>query len=950
MTLSNIPNVDPVEFKPYLSQVGALYDALQRAKDNEDEGGTQLLGKANKVEDFSDLLDPERRSSKPNLSRQASLASLASAVETPLLSRRRSSSGATRRAVHAPTPLSTIPNVYFEADFHLENPRTFDVVSERSEVVRPAPGTPDERKGGNGSAAAPRKALATNAILQEKLSWYMDTIEIHLISSISTASTSFFAALGSLKDLHSEAADSVNRIKELRKELEALDREMALGGLEIVNKKRRRENLKQLSDTVEQLKQIVEAVAACESMVDKGDVDKALDAIDGLEKLIAGEGQENLSPSIHLRDLRGAVALQGVSADLDALRSRIGKNFESRFLGVLLGDLRRHVESVSTADTLQRWAVASQRSRGGHNREQSAFPAYLTLVDDFRTEILSILGGLHRAKHTSPATTAYREAVLKELRNIIKRQLPASNEDDAESIMSTSTVGRSQQKTAQEKSSILARNLRAMDPEDAEELLKKIYIGTGETLRRLGTQVKVLLDVTSTLGAPMSGMKSPTPMSPNVAASEGRQSGTFARGPSGREIQEEMHQTLDMSNLLGQAVDIAQDRVVKVLRVRTEQNTHLSVERFLRYFNLNLLFANECEAVSGRSGTSLKNVVNGHIKEFTQQLAESERQSLANGMEADTWGAKDFTDVDTEHLNRILSASTRDADVWTEGSKVWLPASADPATLPISSKPSNGTLPIPGVQANGALESGRSTPTPASSKTTTKSAIIDSESYLLPNSAILCLHGLSSFLYLATGIPSMTSEIGSGIISYLSLFDSRCKQLILGAGATKSAGLKNITTKHLALAAQALSFIASLITHVREFIRRHASTGSSISLLMGEFDKVRRSFLEHQQSIYDKLLSIMSGRANAHARAMRAIDWEKDNKGVNTYMEALVKETSTLHKVITRHLPGGTVTMVMQPIFKAYKDHWGKEYGDIILESADAHTRFGFLFFFFYTY
>jgi vacuolar protein sorting-associated protein 54 len=918
-----------------------MYDALQRAKENEEEGGTQLLRKGSKTDDFSDLLEQERRSSrKPILSRQSSLASLASSIETPQ-PRRRSSAGG-RRTVHAPTPLSTIPPVYFEEDFHLENPRTFDVVSERSEVVRPAPGSPDERRASNGHAVGPRKALATNAILQEKLSWYMDTIEVHLISSISTASTSFFAALGSLKELHSEAADSVDRIKTLRKELEALDDEMAVGGLIIVNKRRRRENLKQLSDAVHQLKRIVEEVGNCESLVDNGEVEKALDVIDGLEKLIAGEASETDVRGVQLRDLRGATALQGVTNDLNTLRSRIGKAYETRFLNALLGDLRHHVESVSIPETLQRWSSASQRTRG-HNREPSAFPAYLAMSDDFRTELLSHLTGLHRARHTSPATTAFRDSVLREVRNIIRRPLPASNDDDADSMMSVSTVGGGRQKTQQEKSSILARNLRALDPDDAEDLLKKTYIGVGETLRRLGTQVKVLLDVTSQIGDPAgaaaaaAGLKSP-PRSPNIAALDGRMGGspTMANHP-GREIQEEMHQTLDMSNLLGQAVDIAQDKIVKVLRVRSEQSTHLSVERFLRYFTLNLLFANECEAVSGRSGTALKNVVNGHIKDFVQQLGEAERQSLATGMEADPWNAKDFTDDDKEHLTCILSASTQDAEAWSVGRQIWLSVSSSPGTLP-PLKPLNGFAPP--VQTNGISTSGTSTPSSMPSKSTTRAAVIESESFLLPISAILCLHGLSSFLHLCTCLPSMTSDIAASIISYLSLFNSRCTQLILGAGATRSAGLKNITTKHLALAAQALSFISSLIPHVREFVRRHAGSGASVSSLMGEFDKVRRSYLEHQQSIYDKLVEIMSGRATAHSKSMKTINWEKDSNAVNAYMETLTKETSTLHRVLSKHLPAGTVRMIMQPVFKSYKEQWGKAFGDVVLGSEGGKNRY----------
>lgn len=944
VTLTNITTVDAAEFDPYISQVGALYDALQKAKENEEDGGTQLLRKGPKLDDFADFLESDASSFRPNLSRQSSLASLASTLETAL-PRKRSSSGSGKRPLQTTTPLSTVPNVYFDEDFHLENPRTFDIVSERSDVVRPVAGAPDERKGVNGNAAAPRKALATNAILQEKLSWYMDTIEVHLIASISTASTSFFAALGSLKDLHSEAAESVSRIKTLRRELRGLDKEMAAGGLEIVNQRRRRENLKRLSDAVQQLKLIVELIGKCTSLVDSGEIEKALDAIDDLERLIAGEELEICPGNIGLRDLQGATALQDVGGDIDALRFRIGKAFEGRFLNGLLGDLRHHVETISTPDTLLRWSNSSQRARGGHNREPSVFPAYLAISDEFRAMLLSNLSGLYRARSTSPAATAFRDSILREIRNIIRRPLPSSNDDDADSMMSASTVGASRPKSQQEKSTILARNLRALEPEDAEELLKKMYIAVGETLRRVGTQVKVLLDVTSTLGdptSPTSSVGSPAVRTPNTPTPsiEGRMTGVPLKGVSGRDLQEELHQTLDMSNLLGQAVDTAQDKIVKVLRVRAEQSTHLSVERFLRYFTLNLLFANECEGVSGRSGTVLKNVVNGQIKDFVQHLGESERQSLASGMEADSWNAKDFTDDDKEHLTRILSASTEDAKVWSDGSKIWLPASSAPDTL---STASNGTLSLLGSQINGLHASGTSTPTPSPSpsKSVIRPAVIESEPFLLPLSAVLCLRGLSSFLHVITGLPSLCTDVASSMISYLTLFNSRCTQLILGAGATRSAGLKNITTKHLALAAQALSFISTIIPHVREFVRRHAGSGASVSNIMGEFDKVRRSYLEHQQSIYDKLVDIMAGRATVHAKAMKAINWEKGGKdAVNPYMETLTKETNTLHKVLNKHLQEGTVKMIMQPVFKSYREQWGKAFGDVVLASEDGQKRY----------
>ncbi|KAH7152245.1 Vps54-like protein-domain-containing protein [Dactylonectria estremocensis] len=913
VTLTNITHVDVEEFKPYLSQVGNLYEQLRRIKESEDDANI-IQRSARQEEDTSN--DAYLRPGPPRPRRKNSTASLSSLNSNEGSSPVRRPSPINRRSTQGPPPLSTIPTVYLDEDFRLENPRTFDVVSERSEVIRPA-NESGEKGAVNGSASAPRKALATNAILQEKLSWYMDTIEVHLINSISTASTTFFTALGSLKELHSEAAESVQRIKALRKELEALDEEIATKGLEIVHKRRRRENLKQLNDAVLQLRQIANGVMNCEALVEQGEVDKALSNIDSLEKLIAGERDPTAEyePDIQLRNLRSASALQGVNADLATLRSRIGKAYESNFQNILMRDLRQHCELVSPQEILLRWTNAATRAKGGHARSPSVFPAYMSGTDELKAQLFPSMVGLNRAKHIAAATIAYREAVLREIRNLIRRPLPSSTDDDNESMMSVSTASGGRGLSNQEKSSILARNLRALDPEDGEDLLIKIYISVTETLRRLTTQVKVLLEITSSLTDSPQGdaLKSPPVRSPISSPRPDRFPSYFTN--STFEIQEELHKNLDVANLLGQAVDVAIEKIVKVLKVRAEQTAQLPLDLFLRYFTLNLYFANECEAISGRSGTPLKTVVNGHIKDFVQRNRDVEMQKLAQGMESDQWNAKDFGDENADLLELIMESSTRDAAQWTESNKIYVPYSE-----------------IGRIEGDsGAVESN------GISKEKIRTATIDLDSFMLPKSAILCLEGIAKFSHLITGIPSMTLDIATSLIAYLQLFNSRCTQLILGAGATRSAGLKNITTKHLALASQALSFIATLIPHIREFVRRHAGSGVSVSNLMGEFDKIRRLLQEHQDSIYQKLVDIMSGRATIHCRNMKAIDWDADGtKSAHPYMETLAKETTTLHKVLTKHLPETSIQMIMLPVFSSYKDQLGSS-----LRDAEPKTEAG---------
>ena len=922
VSLTNIPHIEPSAFLPYLKQAGSLYDAFQRAKESEGTGPSQ--SKRPRTPSKSDNEGTHGRQGSFSVTQGSD--STSSTVSPPLerpQAKRKASGGLSRRGPLTVAPLSTIPSVYFAPDFHLENPRTFDIVSERSEIVRPPPGA-------NGAVLTPgqggRKALATNAILQEKLSWYMDTVEVHLISSISTASSSFFAALGSLQDLHVEASASVSKIKALREDLARLDRNMAVGGLKIVAMRRRRENMRKLGNAVQQLREVVEAVTRCEEQVNNGDIEEALRGLSEVEYLIAGERlgdahldvNESSIAERHLVDLRGIKALEGAGNDIAFLRQRIGKGFETRFLEALLSDLRRHVDSTPSNATFQRWDKASQRVRGSHARAPSVYPTYLQIDDTLRKTLQANLEGLAQSDSIKPATTAYREALLKEVKTLIRRRLPSSSDDDVESTMSGSTQG-GRQLTQQEKSTVLARNLRALGAEDAEDMLKNIYSNVGEALRRLGTQVKVVLDITSTFDSDP-GMKSAkSPMSPPAVNMDSYMNGAPVRPRSHSTVQQEdIQQTLDMSNLLGQAVDIAQAQITKILKVRVEQSTRLPLQQFLRYFHLNRLFADECEAVSGRGGMLLKTVVNAHIKDFVQHAGDAERQNLVQIMDADRWDAKDFTEKDDQLLSRIIEASTKDVEAWRQACLIW----ADDVTGVNGEQQTNGTV------TNG-----------TAAKDRVRSATIDEQKFILPDSALTVLEGIGQFEQLITGIPSMTQEITSSLLEYLKLFNSRSSQLILGAGATRSAGLKNITTKHLALASQALSFVTSLTPYVREFVRRHSSGAGS---LMVEFDKVKRLYQEHQAGINDKLVDIMSGRATTHVNTMKKIDWDapSSNQAPNPYMETLVKETTTLHKVLSKHLPDMTVRMIMDPVFSSYREQWGKAFQDVDVKTVAGKERY----------
>ncbi|PSN74779.1 Vps54-domain-containing protein [Corynespora cassiicola Philippines] len=932
VTLANIPHVEPSAFNPYLSQVGNLYEAFQRAKAEAEGEAAQIPRRdSNKKDDLTDMLERGLSTASPSGTPKLGAGAFTPVASSPKPKRRASGS---KRAFPTVTPLSTIPNVYFDENFHLENPRTFDIVSERSEVVRPVQSkSGDDAKAANGSLEPPqppgRKALATNAILQEKLSWYMDTVEVHLISSISTASTSFFAALGSLRELQSEASDSVAKIKTLREDLSRLDQQMAVGGLQIVEMKRRRENLRKLTDATDQLQGVIVGLSHCDEIVDQGELESAMGRLDIVERLIAGT-LDNADPSttswIQSRlpptiiDLRPLKALDGVSDGIAQLKSRIGKGFESRFIETLLSDLREHVKSVPSQDTLTRWVSATQRARGENARVKSALPTYSNTSNKFRSELRANLIGLSGSNYTGQATAMLRDAIVREMKVLIRQYLPSSTDDDTESMTSVSTrSGRGY--SQQDKNSILARNLRAMDPADAEEFFVNIFTDIGEAIRRLSVQVKVLLDVTSGVSTPPAssgGLRSPprSPFLPQVGSIDGY----LGSGPDPNALQEELMQALDLSSLLGQAVDAAQTQVTKLLKVRSEATTSLPLDRFLRYFNLCRLFADECEAVSGRSGAALKGVVNNHINDFVAKFADIEKQDLAKAMESDRWEPKDFDENDTIVLARILKGMTNDPAEWVETGSLLRELNETATT--------NGTS----TETNGASKEKEKGKNPAP-------AFVDEEKYIISNSSAVVLRGIDRFESLFTVIPSMTSEVSSSLCDYLKLFNSRLCQLILGAGAMQSAGLKNINTKHLAIASQTLSFIIAILPYIRECARRHASANKTF---LAEFDNLKRLLHDQQESIHEKLIDIMSNRATVHVRNLKKIEWDNEaeiKKDVSPNMETLTKETVTLYKVINKYLHEIQVRMIMAPVFQSYRDQVGGVFKDAAVKTSGGKAR-----------
>ncbi|KNZ79337.1 Vacuolar protein sorting-associated protein 54, partial [Termitomyces sp. J132] len=365
----------------------------------------------------------------------------------------------------------------------------------------------------------------------------------------------------------------------------------------------------------------------------------------------------------------------------------------------------------------------------------------------------------------------------------------------------------------------------------------------------------------------------------------------------------------ELTDILASASELANTHSATLLAFRHQVHTALPLADFLSLFNATWSFVVRCEVLSHRMIVGLRGVVVGQAKAFLQAFHQARITTSAKLVEDELWNPAEISGELQKIADAIVGSAVGDA----------------PELLV-------------GIGEDTPLD----TPPPRSNANANKSKHlrIEDRTYFAVSATAEVLVLLLDYLRVVVNLSMLTTEVMSRVVEFLKAFNSRTCQVVLGAGAMRSAGLKNITAKHLALASQSLSIMFELIPYVRETFRRHLSPKQAVMLV--EFDKLKRDYQEHQNEIHSKLIAIMGDRLNAHIRSLQAVDWNvppKPGGGVNDYVEILVKETVTLHKVLSRYLSVPVVEYVMTQVFAAINHGLSEEYNKIELPNQEAKTR-----------
>ncbi|XP_062585226.1 vacuolar protein sorting-associated protein 54-like, partial [Saccostrea cucullata] len=211
--------------------------------------------------------------------------------------------------------LQQLPKLFMLSNFDLENSDTFNAVFPWSQV--------EECKKNGGSSQSSK-------LLQEKLSHYLDVVEVHIAKQISTKSDTFFQAVSSHDVLQENMLKTCQTIKQLRDKIHSIDELLTQGSLKIMKLSQTRANYVKLHDKLKLMSTVHQTQPTIQLLLSTQEFVGALDLISTTQEVLTQE-------------LAGVHSFRHLSSQLAELENIIEKMLQEDFAKCVSADLNRPV-------------------------------------------------------------------------------------------------------------------------------------------------------------------------------------------------------------------------------------------------------------------------------------------------------------------------------------------------------------------------------------------------------------------------------------------------------------------------------------------------------------------------------------------------------------------------------------------------------------------------------
>ncbi|KAK4876279.1 hypothetical protein RN001_012701 [Aquatica leii] len=185
---------------------------------------------------------------------------------------------------------------------------------------------------------------------------------------------------------------------------------------------------------------------------------------------------------------------------------------------------------------------------------------------------------------------------------------------------------------------------------------------------------------------------------------------------------------------------------------------------------------------------------------------------------------------------------------------------------------------------------------------------IGSQEYVTVGTVLMLIRLVSEYCVCAYDLRILAPVIGRNLTELLRTFNSRSCQLVLGAGALRTAGLNTITSTTLALTSRALQLVLWLIPHIRAHFK-NISNEPLVSM-----DTVERDIGHHIQQLETKVLSIMNTLLGDQLN-----EWDARPPVPSKAFRNVSKHLTKLHEALKPVLPSEQVSDIYEVVHQNFK-------------------------------
>ncbi|XP_023266584.1 vacuolar protein sorting-associated protein 54 isoform X1 [Seriola lalandi dorsalis] len=770
--------------------------------------------------------------------------------------------------------LEQVPKIFLKPDFALEDPATFNAVLPWSHF--------------NSAGGKSSRDVASSKLLQEKLSHYLDVVEVSIARQISLRSEAFFHAMSSQHELQDQLQETQRAVAVLRGRTADMDRIMCQGPLRALRTALARNNCVKLHNKLKLMAAVHQTQPTVQLLLSTSEFVGALELIATTKEVLQQE-------------LQGIHSFRHLGSQLCELEKLIDKMMVEDFSMYARSDLSRCLRdepqvlekvkpnAVSQKERLESLVFGLLRQRKLDFLDIYSDEMILAAkaivaqcvaesvlhIEEIDTEVVTKLADQMRLmtfpqwfevlKNVFESFLLFLQRIKATLSVIGNVVLEVLDSNQKNRLLEEAGSGASGQESSQ--GSSLLQGEAELAYLTHEGLFISDALNEAQQQQQAAAQ-----DQSSAAGSRVQQGRAEAAGCDSASESFVGRDQNFISGENMMPTELEMNRVINNSQeLLYTASDVSHDRCVKVLTARAKDGSleRLNSAEFVCLSQAVEGFVRDTEELCGRRSVSLRGALQSQANRFVHRFHEERKTKLSLLLDNERWKQ---AEVPAEFQDLVNSIA-------------------------------DGRITLPE----------RKTPGPEDRKPT-EFLLVNGQKYAVVGTVLLLIRMFLEYCHCVNDIPSIATDMLTRLSDLLKHFNSRSCQLVLGAGALQVVGLKTITTKNLALASRCLQ----LVVHYIPIIRAHFETKlqpKQFSVLR-HFDHITKDYNDHIAEISAKLVAIMD---SLFEKVLSK--YEVKAPMPSACFRNVCKQMAKMHEAIYELLPEEQTQMLFLRINASFKMH-----------------------------